>query len=105
MNVLMQNDARLTSDDDDLLQAKIPTIARASIIVRDPGGSAGPSATLDGAADAAIYKELVMRKLRAEGMQKGSNMITDAWVSPQPSPLSDQCALPPPPSPRYFRCS
>jgi len=51
----------------DLLQASIPSFRQTHDI------------------EGAIYKELVVRKLRAEGVQKGSNLITDAWcVSPPP---------------------
>ena len=30
--------------------------------------------------DIEVYHELLVRKVRAEGVQKGSNLITDAWT-------------------------
>lgn len=51
----------VSASEDDLLQATIPAFTAATM-------------------HAAAYKELVVRKLRAEGMQQGTNLITDAWT-------------------------
>ena len=71
-----------TSSPGDILQPKIPELRGEFSKLSAPGMPAlyaAAGAEADTAA-AAAYKELVVRKLRAEGVQKGSNMVTDAWT-------------------------
>jgi hypothetical protein len=78
---LMQNyEANMGSGTDPtptsgILQAQIPAFSKLSEpMLHDPGSD---SVDIE---HALMYRELVVRKFRAEGMQKGTNMITDAWT-------------------------
>ena len=82
ISALMEtNGARRSSSSDrnglgsDILQANIPAFSKLS----KPVVRAGSSDSID-VEHAIMYRELVVRKFRAEGMQKGTNMITDAWT-------------------------
>ena len=82
ISALMQSNQHQTgsgSDCDDatcdMLQAQIPAFSKLSQpLAHDPGSD---SVEIE---NALMFRELVIRKFRAEGMQKGTNMITDAWT-------------------------
>jgi hypothetical protein len=58
-----------------VLDTDIPSLPESFRASESSRGSCPRSTTHD---DMAVYKELLVRKLRAEGMQQGSGMITDA---------------------------
>ena len=62
----------------DLLDSRIPEFSKLSA----PAAVSGAPVDADDeeAAAASVYKQLVKAKLRAEGVQKGSNLITDGWT-------------------------
>eukprot|EP01043_Picozoa_sp_COSAG02_P000377 COSAG02_NODE_7_length_64539_cov_120.393482_10_plen_463_part_00 len=82
ISALMQSDQTSTGSGSacdgstrDMLQAQIPAFSKISEpLAHDPG-----SGSVD-MENALMYRELVVCKFRAEGMQTGTNMITDAWT-------------------------
>lgn len=82
MSTLMRKNGVLTgsrSDESetasDILQAEIPAFSALS----EPMGKDSISDSVD-VEHAMMYRELIVRKFRAEGVEKGTNMITDAWT-------------------------
>ena len=59
----------------DILQADIPAFSALSEPISQDLGS--DSVDVE---HAMMYRELIVRKFRAEGVEKGTNMITDAWT-------------------------
>lgn len=78
--IMQKNGARVGSGSEldrgsDVLQENIPAFSKLSVPIEQHEGTASVDAER-----ATMYRQLVVRKFRAEGMQKGTNMITDAWT-------------------------